>query len=280
MRSNLQQAATGTPAVASRSGLDLPVALLEALERRGPIDHSAALVAAHPDDETIGMGGVMARLRDLTVLSLTDGAPRDEQVVAAAGFASPVAYAEARRRELVDALHVATDGLSRLVAYEFADGTLYQHLDVLIERLEADLISVDVVFTHPYEGGHIDHDAAAYAVQTACRRLERAGCHAPVRLEFTSYYHFNGLLRTGLFHTDPKSPEVAVPLSPDALWRKEQAMFCHKTQEANLRYFGFGPERFRVAPRYDFARPPPTNEVVYGRGEWAKLARAIADVPR
>ena len=59
-------------------------------------------------------------------------------------------------------------------------------LDALIERLTADLAGAAVVVTHPYEGGHPDHDAAALAVR---RAADRSGTAV---VEFACYHKREG----------------------------------------------------------------------------------------
>ncbi len=260
----------------SASTADAGASALASLAARGVLEHAVALVTAHPDDEAVGLGGVMAQFETLSLLQLTDGAPLDATAVARAGFATRQAYAAARRGELVDALQAMTDSrLSRLICYEIPDGSLVAHLDIVIERLIEDLVWVEAVFTHPFEGGHADHDVAAFAVQTACARLSREGSRAPVRLEFTSYHCHMGLVTSGRFLDDPACPEIAVALTPQAARRKEAAFACHRTQADNLRFFGFGAERFRRAPTYDFTRPP-VAEPMYGLAEWERLAETFA----
>src|SRR5204863_360533 len=66
-----------------------------------------AVVVAHPDDETIGCGAQLARLHGRIVVLVTDGAPRNGEDARRSGFATPQAYAAARRNELLAALRHA-----------------------------------------------------------------------------------------------------------------------------------------------------------------------------
>src|SRR5690348_1358125 len=86
-----------------------------------PDEARVALVVAHPDDETIGAGAQLARLRHLTLVHVTDGAPRSGRDAAAAGCASPHDYAALRRRELAAALAAGGARAERIVALAYPD---------------------------------------------------------------------------------------------------------------------------------------------------------------
>jgi len=58
-----------------------------------------AIVAAHPDDETIGAGAQLAEMREVTLIHVTDGAPRSRP--------DWREYARTRRAELLSALAIA-----------------------------------------------------------------------------------------------------------------------------------------------------------------------------
>ena len=75
---------------------------LFATVRRG--DGELMIVAAHPDDDVIGAGALMARIPRVRVVYATDGAPRDGRDARAHGFADVAAYAAARQREARAAL--------------------------------------------------------------------------------------------------------------------------------------------------------------------------------
>src|SRR3954452_11592150 len=69
------------------------------------------LLAAHPDDETIGASVLLSRFPQSSVAFLTDGAPRDTGLWSAGVNGSREAYAETRRQEAFHALGVS--GISR-----------------------------------------------------------------------------------------------------------------------------------------------------------------------
>src|SRR6185369_15723759 len=87
----------------------------EAAPRRGGV----LVLAAHPDDETIGAGALLYRLHGAVVVHLTDGAPRDPRF--RPDGLEVDAYARARRRELGAALAAAGLGEKSALGMGVAD---------------------------------------------------------------------------------------------------------------------------------------------------------------
>ena len=208
------------------------------------------------------MGALLARFDQLTIVQLTDGAPRDLGDARREGFADWRGYAAAREAELrraLDALGVAP----RRVVLGAPDKGAIDRLEAIVDALAPLIADAAAVITHPYEHGHPDHDSAALAVALACGR---AGTRE--RFEFASYHLAEDGAAFGRFWADPEHPEWACELSPAECARKERAVACFATQRETLGQFPLAVERLRRAPAYDFAGPAPPGEALYDRFGW------------
>jgi LmbE family N-acetylglucosaminyl deacetylase len=225
------------------------------------------VVVAHPDDEAIGAGGLLLGLPDAVVAHVTDGAPRDERYAQSKGFQTREEYARARRREVANALSHVGITPERCRGLGYVDGEASLQLLELVSDV-ADLmdeVRPDMVITHPYEGGHSDHDATAFAVHLACGILRRDKVPAPVVFELTSYHNYSGTRRVFNFLPFIGTEERAIRLTEAETNLKKRMYDEFVSQKQVLERFPIGIERFRPAPRYLFTKAPHEGLLDYER---------------
>jgi N-acetylglucosamine malate deacetylase 2 len=194
---------------------------------------SVMIIVAHQDDESVGAGSRLFKLTEAYVVHVTDGAPRNPEVAKRYGFNSREEYAEARWNELARAMKLAGIPRERLIHLGYADGeAAYRMVDLVIDIAELiDRHAPDIVITHPYEGGHTDHDATAFAVHLACGILRREGGEPPVVLEMTSYHDREGrrVVHEFLPHERADRARRAVHLTEGEQELKQRMFECFTT---------------------------------------------------
>lgn len=232
------------------------------------------IVAAHPDDETLGASALLGPPHEAVVVHATDGAPRDRRWWPA-GVSDRDAYARLRAGEAARALALVD---AERVALGIADQEAVRALARLAQAIAEQIArrAPDLIVTHAYEGGHPDHDAVAFAVARARRLAGRA----PPAIEMALYHGAPGALVAGEFLDGRPSTRRA--LDPVELRRRRAMLACFASQRATLAPFlALAHERYRPAPAYDFSRPPHDGPLLYERlgfpisgAAWRALAAA------
>ena len=220
------------------------------------------IVVAHPDDEVIGAGAMLKHLRHVTIVHTTDGSPRDPADALRAGFGNREEYAQGRRAELFCAMSLANIDPNQCFCLGFIDQETMLHFEELCRRLEeqVSIVNPDVILTQPYEGGHPDHDATAFAVR-------RCAAESTPVWEMTSYHSRGGLLEAGAFLPNGE-PAFTKHMTSEEIIRKQRMLACYQSQATVLQDFPVAPEQFRRAPNYDFSQPPHAGTLHYERLPW------------
>lgn len=218
------------------------------------------IVAAHPDDETIGAAAQLALWGSrVTILHATNGSPGNN-----------AEYALTRRCEVLNAVRLA--GIRRDQCHEIGlvDQQASFHLAELTRAIHGWLraFQPDVVLTHPYEGGHPDHDSCAFAANAA------AGLSGIGEVwEWTSYHMGpGGSAKTGEFLGGADGAEIW-RLSAAEQQMKHAMFEAFASQRDVLAWFRTDTEAFRPAPLYDFSEPPHRGQLFYEQFAWGVTGR-------
>lgn len=184
------------------------------------------VVAAHPDDEVLGVGGTAAR----------HAAEGDEvyALILGEGQTSRGAHREDTAKEIVDELHQNTLESARVIGYRevfFADlpDNRFDHVDLLdiVKVVEEKILALQpqIVYTH-YSGDlNIDHQYTARAVLTATRPVGKCSVREIYAFETLSSTEWNFD-----YSAQPAfSPNVFVDIT-DHYIEKERAMGCYITE--------------------------------------------------
>jgi LmbE family N-acetylglucosaminyl deacetylase len=241
------------------------------------------VLVAHADDESVGYGALLLRMREAVVVIATDGAPRDRYFWRA--FGSQENYRAVRRDEARRAMQMA--GVRELVQLSEEDSRLedqrlflnlvpaYESLKRLVERVRPESIA-----TLAYEGGHPDHDS--------CSLLgARLGARYGMRVWEAPLYHWGlgqrgneaigseGELRTQEFLWRTGC-ETKLEIGAAELERKLGMCAQYASQGDFLRTFDPRREVVRPQVKYAYELPPHEGQTNYERWQWWMSAREVS----
>jgi LmbE family N-acetylglucosaminyl deacetylase len=203
---------------------------LSTLRRTGPASlarvRSAVIVAAHPDDEVLGVGGLISVLAAagtrLRLVAATDG-ERSHQ-----GHASPTPLGRRRSAETDAALRALGVRAAEVIRLGLPDSGLADREDELTATLTPLVAGFDLCLAPWDRDLHPDHEAAGRAARRAATG---------------AFYCFPVWMWHWACPGDPRVPwdrAVKVPLPPRTVNRKRAAITCFASQVED-RGHGLGP---------------------------------------
>ena len=229
------------------------LAALPALDLAGC--RRAVVAAAHPDDEALGAGGLIATLlaqgADVHVVTATDG----EASHPGSPTVGPTEMARIRRAEAAAALAVLGEGLPAELTGErlgLPDGAVATAQPALMARLAAALAPADWCFATWVRDGHPDHEAVGRAAVQACRQV---GAAPPAGFPIWTWHW--------AVPADSRVPwdrADRLTLSPSAQARKAAAVACYVSQLSPL---SDAPADAAVVPPHMLAHFTRTSEVFF-----------------
>lgn len=217
--------------------------------------HRAVVVAPHPDDETLGLGGTLHRLCangvPLKVVTVTDGEAADP----AAGAAARAVLAARRQSENHEALQVLGLPADRLLRLGLPDGGIAEHEDELTNVLESLLTEDTWTFVTWREDGHPDHEAAARATMRAARHQDAKLVEYPIWA-----WHWDAPDDSAM----PWAQARAVELTDAEVVAKRAAVAVYASQTESA------PGLLPVLPDHVLARLIGSTEVLFEEGPAAR----------
>jgi LmbE family N-acetylglucosaminyl deacetylase len=176
---------------------------------------SAVIVAAHPDDEVLGAGGVISAMAAagvrLRLVAVTDGESSHPR------HPAPAALARRRAAETAAALRVLDATEAEVIRLRLPDRRLDTREDEITARLTALAEGFDICLAPWERDMHPDHEAVGRAARRALVPL----VSYPIWM-----WHWS-------FPADPRVPwdrALRVPLTPAEAARKHLAVHCFASQ--------------------------------------------------
>lgn len=203
------------------------------------------VVAAHPDDETIGVGATIFRHRKtgatVDIIFTTNG--RGWSWTASGRVQKNIV--DRRRQEAEKALGLIGIPADHIHCLGFPDRGLHRFLAPLGREIHSTLswLQPDLIYTQGFEGGHIDHDITSLVVQCEAKTL---GIPVYEWAEYNQEYQIGTEDISFPQRSHQFSPPIPQRLTAEEVWIKGMMLKCYASEEPAQNAMGQG-ETLRVS---------------------------------
>ncbi len=248
------------------------------------------VLVAHADDESVGYGALLQKMREAVVVIATDCAPRDKYFWER--FGSRERYALLRRDEARRAMELAK--VRELVWLADEDGRLedqrlflnltaaYEQLQELVRRVKPEAIA-----TLAYEGGHPDHDSCSVLGWRLGEKFGLPVWEAPLysrgyeealageAISAGRRFGTQGRGRVQRFICE-NDEQVVVEIDAEELEIKRAMCAQYASQGDFLQTFDAGREVVRPQVNYMYEQSPHEGPTNYEQWQWWMSARDVS----
>jgi len=237
---------------------------------------TSAYYFAHEDDDVDVVAKITADLRagkEVFCIWMTNG-----------NKAGDAAVRENETRSVMKLLGVPED---HLIFLGFPDQEAYMRIPEIVNSLSAVLekIKPDEFMSHAYEGGNIDHDTVALTSAIVTKKL-----NIPVHYDFPDNNVYNGQTCIWKFLPGSPTPVQYTKMDAQLFDLKSKVIKLYKSQATSLNAYWLTSDKasfkkngepYRVAPDYDFTKPPAAefryNSTSRGKATIEMFLAAVSD---
>lgn len=209
----------------------------------------ALFIFAHPDDETFGTGGTIAKLvKKGVIVNVITATTGQAGQTGEYGKVSPEELGEIRKKEQAEAAKIL--GITKTHYLGLKDGQLYKHRITKLARMLLPLISKEnpgIVVTFEKHGGsnHPDHKRVSYAATHAFKEYMKTAkkhvrlYHIAVPRSYLAEYEKAGIMMTA-FGKPRGTPDRHITTIIDisnVFEFKDRAARAHKSQKKDWERF-------------------------------------------
>ncbi len=245
------------------------------------------VLVAHADDESVGYGALLQKMREAVVVIATDCSPRDQYFWGR--FGSRERYGEVRRDEARRAMELAKVRELVWLAEEnsrLEDQRLFLNLAAAYEQLQrlVKRVKPEAIATLAYEGGHPDHDSCSVLGWKLGQEFGLPVWEAPLySREYEdelaggadSKLGGKGKMRLQRFICE-NDGQVMVEIGAEESEVKRAMCAQYASQGDFLQTFDAGREVVRPQVKYMYERAPHEGPTNYEQWQWWMSARDVS----